>query len=350
MIEKGMAIVRRRYNARIQRTKGILEMAAALYEGSLSFQTTRAAENVVQTDSRVGQTIKLSLNAAGAQRENGISLSFAAEGFRVIRAVAERKITVGWVNPSAAATLACRGRGPFRRSLPIRAIAVFPSYDVMGFAVHKSTGIESLAHIRQERFPLLLSTGPASAHALAESPTMFTVACVLKAAGFALGDIRKWGGKIQSVSRPSHLDRRAAIENRSVNAVFDEGIKSWGQTAVDNGFRYLPLDGDILKRLTAMGYRPSMVPKARFVGMAEDVPTIDFSGWPLVVHSELDDEIAYALCEAIEARKEVMPTDNYRPLEMADLCANGEETPCDIPLHPGAELFYREKGYLRESR
>jgi hypothetical protein len=62
-----------------------------------------------------------------------------------------------------------------------------------------------------------------------ERATMFTVAAVLRAAGFSLADIRKWGGKIHSVPRPSDPCRRAAIQNGTINAVFDEGIKSLGR-------------------------------------------------------------------------------------------------------------------------
>lgn len=339
-----MTTIRRRYNAEIQRAKGLLELAAALYDTSLSFQTTRAAEQVLQTESRVGYSIKLALTAT---REKGVSLSFAADGFRELEAVARRKISLAWINPSAAATLAFRGKGLFSKRLAIKTIAVLPSYDVMAFAVHKSTGITSLAQIRKERIPLRLSTGKTTKAFLMSSPTMFTVSAVMKAAGFRLADIRKWGGKIQSVSRPSHPDRRAAIENGTINAVFDEGIKSWGQTALDHGFRYLPVDGEILKRLIALGYRPSVVPKSRFQGMAEDVKTVDFSGWPMVVHAGMPEDVAYALCEAIEARKELIPTDNFKPLDMAQLCANDEEAPNDVPLHPGAERFYRERGYLK---
>jgi len=339
-----MSAMRHRYNAEIQRAKGLLELAAALYDTSLSFQTTRAAEQVLQTESRVGYSITLSLAAA---REKGVSLSFAADGFRELKAVAQRKISLAWINPSVAATLAFRGKGLFSRPLAIRSIAVFPSYDVMAFAVHESTGMASLAQIRKERIPLSLSTGKTTKASLMYSPTMFTVSAVMKAAGLTLADIRKWGGKIQSVSRPSHPDRRAAIENGTINAIFDEGIKSWGQTALDHGFRYLPVDGEILRRLTAIGYRASVVPKSRFRGMSEDVKTVDFSGWPMVVHAEMAEDVAYALCEAIAARKDLIPTDNFKPLEVAQLCANDEEAPYDVPLHPGAERFYRERGYLQ---
>lgn len=342
-----MTTMKTRYSAEVQRAKGLLELAAGMYNTSLSFQTTRAAEQVLQTDSRVGYSLKLALTTTRAQHENGVSLSFAADGFKELRAVAEGKISLAWINPSVAATLAFKGKGPFSKPLPIRTLAVFPSYDIVGFAVHAATGVKSLAEIKQKKIPLRLSTGQTTKRALTHHPTMFTVTSVMKAAGFTLGDLKKWGGKIQSVTRPSHPDRRAAIENGTIDAVFDEGIKSWGQTAVDQGFRYLPVEGQILERLTAMGYRQTVVPASRFRGMTEDVKTVDFSGWPMVVHKDMPDEVAYALCEAIEARKDLIPTDNYKPLDIAQLCADDEEAPHGVPLHPGAERFYRDRGYLK---
>jgi TRAP-type uncharacterized transport system substrate-binding protein len=67
----------------------------------------------------------------------------------------------------------------------------------------------------------------------------------------------------------------------------------------------------------------------------------------MIVRADMKDEVAYAICEAIERRKKVIPTDNYKPLELAQLCANDEEAPYDAPLHPGAVRFYRERGYLK---
>jgi TRAP-type uncharacterized transport system substrate-binding protein len=341
-----MNMVKHRYSAEIQRTKGLLELAAALYDTSLSYQTERAAEQAMQTESRVGYSLTLALTAT---REKGISFSFAADGFRELQAVSRGRLSLAWINPSVAATMAYRGKGLFSKRQPIRTIAVFPSYDVMGFAVHESTGITSLDQIRKERIPLRVSTGTVSQEWVKYSPTMFTVCAVMKAAGFTFADLRRWGGKIQSVTRPSHPDRRVALEKGTVNAVFDEGIKSWGQSALDAGFRYLPVAGSMLKKLTAIGYRASVLPKSRFPTLPADVPTVDFSGWPMVVNAAMPDDGAYALCEAIEARKALMPTDNFKPLDMAQLCANDLEAPFDVPLHPGAKRFYLEKGYLKSA-
>ena len=337
----------KRYNAGVQRARGILELAAALYDTSLSSQSMRAAESVLQTDSRVGNAVRLSLAARSADKNDGVSLSFATGGVREIVAVARGEISLAWVNPSVLLTMAYRGKGPFRKRAPLRAVAVFPSHDVVAFAVHASTGIMSLSQIKQERFPLRLSTRRVAQGNLKENSTMFTVMAVMRSAGFTLADIKKWGGKIQLTARPSDPLRRASIESGAVNAIFDEGIKSWGQTALDNGFRYLPVEGAVLKPLAAMGYRSVMMSKLGFRGMSEDVTTLDFSGWPMIVRADMPNDVAYALCEAIEKRKDSIPTDNYKPLDVAQLCINDDEAPYHVPLHPGAKRFYREHGYLK---
>ncbi len=336
-----------RYNAGIQRAKGLLEIAAALYDTSLSYETRRAAEGVLQSDSRVGRVLRLSLGVNRSAPEDRLPISFTTGSFREIIAVAQGVYSLAWVNPSVLLTMAYRGKGPFKKRLPLRTIAVFPSFDVMGFAVHESTGITSLAQIKRERIPLRVSTGFLPKSDMTGSATMFTVSATLKAAGFTLADIQKWGGKIQSVPRPSDPRRRAALEAKTIDAVFDEGIKSWGQTAIDNGFRYLPIDGAVLRQLKSLGYRASAMSRCGFRGLKQDIPTIDFSGWPMIVHADMPNEVAYALCEAIELRKDLIPTDNFKKLRMAQVCRNDDEAPFDVPLHPGARRFYRERGYLR---
>lgn len=336
-----------RYNSGIQRAKGLLEMAAALYDGSLSHQTRRAAEGMLQTDTRVARVVRLSLDRRANERNDDIPVSFVTGSFREIIAVANKKYSMVWVNPSVLLTMACRGKGPFRTPRPLSAIAVFPSWDVMGFAVHESTGIVSLEQIARDKIPLRVSTGRIPQDDLDASATMFTVSAVLKAAGFSLGQMRRWGGKFHIAPKPSDPSRRAAIEHGEVNAIFDEGIKSWGRTALEHGFRYLPVQGKVLKALTRMGYRPAQLSTAHFKGLDHPVPTLDFSGWPMIVHAGMAEDVAYALCEAIEQRRAVFPTDNYKPLDIAQLCANDEEAPLDAPLHPGAKRFYRERGFLK---
>jgi uncharacterized protein len=338
--------VTKRYNAGIQRAKGLLELASGLYDSSLASESWKAAEGVLQTDTPIGNTLKLSLTPKPNDRQ-GIALSFTTGGFAAITAVGEGKFSLAWINPSVQTTMAYRGKGPFRKGLPLRTIAVFPSYDVMGFAVRESTGITSIAQIKKKRFPLKVSIRRTDKPARKEDSTMFTVAEVLRAAGFTLEDIHRWGGAIHSTTRPSDPMRRAGIESGAVDAVFDEGIKSWARTALENGFRFLPIEGSVLKHMMGLGYRATRMTKAEFPGLTAEVQTLDFSGWPMIVRADMRDDVAYALCETIDKRRDLMPTDNYKPLDVAQLCANDEESPYDVPLHPGAARFYRERGYLK---
>src|SRR6476659_9868373 len=111
-----------RYNAGIQRAKGLLEIAAGLYDSSLSYKTRRAAENVLQTDTDLGRVLRLFVDTKKSETRPEVTI-----------AVAEGKYSLAWVNPSVLLTMAYRGTGPYPRKLPLRTIAVFPSYDVMGF-------------------------------------------------------------------------------------------------------------------------------------------------------------------------------------------------------------------------
>ena len=271
-----MNTVKHRYSAEIQRTRGLLELAAALYDTSLSFQTTRAAEQAIQTESRVGYSrlsrsrlrVKKGFLSHLRRMDFGSSRRSAGANFRspgsILRSPQPWPLGAKDYSPGGS------------RSGPSRSFLRTTSW------VLPSTSLpESPRWPRsKERIPLRLSTGTVSRAWVKYSPTMFTVAAVMKAAGFSFANLRQWGGKIQSVTRPSHPDRRAALEKGTINAVFDEGIKSWGQTAIDAGFRYLPVEGEILKKLTAIGYRQSFLPKSRFPALPADVPTVDFSGWP----------------------------------------------------------------------
>ncbi len=66
-------------------------------------------------------------------------------------------IELAFVNPSALLTQAYRGVGLFSAPLPLRIVAVYPSWDRFVFMVHPRTGIRSLASIRLLRSTVLHS-------------------------------------------------------------------------------------------------------------------------------------------------------------------------------------------------
>ena len=107
------------------------------------------------------------------------------------------------------------------------------------------------------------------------------------------------------------------------------------------------LDEAMLTQLEALGFRRAMLPKAHYLRLETDVPTLDFSGFPVYTHANVPDAIVTAVCAALEARKETIIWQESGPLPLERMCRDTLAGPLNIPLHPAAERFWRERGYLK---
>ena len=282
--------------------------------------------------------VRISLGAVEASSFQS-ALSFATGSPDLAFAVARGELEVAAINPSAYLTMAYRGTGPFPEPLPLRALAVMPSWDRMAFAVSNRTGIESLAEIRERRLPLKASLRGNLAHA-----TRFLIDEVFAAHGFSLRDLDSWGGQFQYVDTPSAQERLDGMRDGSLDAVFDEGIKGWGPFAIEQGMRLLPVEGPALDRLNALGWPVGPLPAEMFPGTAGLHPS--FSGWPIVTRADLTDEAAYSIARALDAARSRIAFDSEHPVSLEELCRNSDTTALEVPLHPGAERYYVERGAL----
>src|SRR5688500_16243199 len=94
------------------------------------------------------------------QVQNGTfhdGVSFATGSPDLLFAVARGDVDVAAINPSAYAAMAVRGTGLFPSPLPVRTVAVMPSWDRMGFAVSERSGLQSLTDIKERKYPLRVS-------------------------------------------------------------------------------------------------------------------------------------------------------------------------------------------------
>jgi len=266
-------------------------------------------------------------------------------GIRAPIEVGTRRVDIAYVNPSAMVTMAYRGKGYYKQKMPLRVLASFPSWDRIAIVVSKDLGVNSLHDVARRKIPLRVSTRFSGVN----NGTYYTISTILSLYGLSFERIKRWGGQVQECPRPFSPERLKSIAKHSINAVFDEGISTiggWLDQALENGYDILPLEPDIVKKLEQLGYSRSVLPKSRYPQLKEDVMSIDFSGWSLVTHRWLPDSVAYAAIETINERQRFIPVDDDQPLDMRNLCRSTEKCPLQIPLHPGAEKYYREKGYL----
>ena len=261
-------------------------------------------------------------------------------GIQGARLVGRRKIDIAWLNPSVIPAMAYHGRGPFRKPLPLRALAVFPSYDRLVVAVGRKHGIRSMDDLKRKRPALTVSVAT-------NDCVDFAIGALLRAHGMSLKTFEEWGGVVEPVVRPSNPRRLEGIASGEVDAVIDEGLTSWAATAVEHEMAFLHLSPKGMARLDRYGFTHAPLTGPLFDGkLPEPVTAVDFSGWPIVTHADMPDELAYQVVGAIENMREDIGYDTPGVPPMTQFCGDTPDGPLDLPLHPGAERYYKEKGYL----
>ena len=268
---------------------------------------------------------------------------FASDSPASVEAVASGEADIAICNPGGVLGMAARGRGPFKTPLPLRAIMSIPQFDQLGFAVSPKTGLKTLADLKRTRYPLRVSLRGQPDHSV-----HLITDHVLSAYGMSLKDIEAWGGKVvYTEGMPYRPDRLGAVIRGELDAVWDEALPLYAPQAIEAGLRFLAIDEPELKSLEADGLMRQSITDEEYPGLGETVWTVDFSGWPVFCLASAPDEMIYNFCAGMDARRDRIPWYGDGPMPLDVLCKDSRDAPLYLPLHPGAERFWRERGYLR---
>jgi len=278
--------------------------------------------------------------------ESGVFRLFGANHPDSIVEVYERKLDISIMNPSAILSMGHRGVGIFAHPMEVATIAVLPHYDQLGFAVSKASGIQSLDDIRERRYPLRLST-----RGSLDFSTTRLVELVLKAHGFSYADIISWGGSVSyDQPMPNDASRIGKAKAGELDAIFDEGVMLWANDVEEAGMTFLSLAENRLVELEHLGFRRGTIEKERYPNLPADVPTVDFSGWPIYARVDTPDLLVRKFCESLEAGKADMVWHiggrKQADLPLARMVVESPETPMDVPFHAAARQYWTELGYL----
>ena len=270
---------------------------------------------------------------------------YASDGPDSIDMVASGEADIAICNPGGVLGMALKGKGPYKKPLPLRSIMVMPQFDQLGFAVHPKTGLKTLGDLKRLKYPLRVSLRGQPDHSV-----HFITNHVLSAFGMTLDDIKSWGGKVvYTEGMPNGPDRLGAVERGELDAVWDEALPRFAAEAIKLGMKFLPVDEPQLKALEADGLMRAAITDQEYPGLGPDVWTVDFSGWPVFCLASASDEMIYKFCAAMDARRARIPWEdgNGQPLPLEKLCKDSKEGPLYLPLHPAAERYWRERGYLK---
>ncbi|WP_207890281.1 TAXI family TRAP transporter solute-binding subunit [Rubrobacter taiwanensis] len=207
-------------------------------------------------------------------------------------------------------------------------IQIYP--EVMHVVTLERTGIESIADLEGKR----VAIGPPG------SATQSATRGILAAYGIEDGDYQAFeegfgdaAGRLQD----GNLDASFAILGSPASSV-DELQATTGQV------RYLEIEGDALERFTGETfYEPYEIPADHYAWLEEPVSTV--SAYAILVGStnQIDEETGYQITKVLAERA---AEEISHPQAENMTKENALLGRLDLPLHPGAERYYREEGML----
>jgi len=169
---------------------------------------------------------------------------------------------------------------------------------------------------------------------------------VMKAYGFTIADIEKWGGNFVLGNSAIGLD---AITDGKADVFMN--ARNLGDSLVKDIASKRPLlwiDGDratVQKAADTFHNKADMVPAGTYPFMEKDYPTVRM--WvALLAGSHVSDEVVYKYVKAV-AENEKRVQDIGGSLKSAFATQKMAVNPANLPYHPGALRYYKEKGLVK---
>jgi TRAP transporter TAXI family solute receptor len=201
--------------------------------------------------------------------------------------------------------------------------AVYPNY--IQIVASKDSGINSLADLKGKS----LSVGAA------KSGTELNARAIFKAAGMSYDDLAK-------TEYLPFAESVELIKNRQLDATLQSaglGVASIKDLATSVDVTVVAVPAPVVEALGAP-YVSATIPAGTYTGQDADVATVAVSNF-LVTHSDVSDEVAYEMTKQLfENLPELHAAHNAAKAISLEGALNG----MPVPLHPGAEKFYKEKG------
>jgi TRAP transporter TAXI family solute receptor len=229
------------------------------------------------------------------------------------------------------ATAAWKGSKDAGFSAPLNKLrgvaAIYRNY--VQIVVSESSGIKTLEDLKGKR----VSVGPK------QSGTELNARAIFAAAGVSYDDF----------SRTDYLpfgQSAKLIERGNLDATLQSaglGVDSIRQLATAVPIRLLPIPKDIIAKIGDPTFVPTVIPTRTYEGQTADVETAAIVNF-LITREGVSADVAYAMTKAIFG--------NLNQLVQTHPAAGGislkdANTGMPLPLHAGAERYYREMGIIR---
>ena len=216
-------------------------------------------------------------------------------------------------------------KAPLKR---LRAIAgTYNNY--IQIVASEESGIKTLEDLKGKR----ISVGAP------KSGTELNARAIFKAAGLDYKDM----GRVEFLPYAESVE---LIKNRQLDATLQSsglGMAAIRDLASTMPVTFVEIPAAVVEKIESDAYLPGVIPAGTYDGQDAEVPTVAITNI-LVSHEKVSDEVAYQMTKLM--------FDNLSSLGNAhsaakDIKLENATKNLPIPLHPGAERFYKEAGVLK---
>lgn len=217
----------------------------------------------------------------------------------------------------------------------LRAITTVGSSDQGFFLAREKVPVNSIKEIAEKKYPLrLTTTAKGSTGAIAADR-------ILGKYGITFDDLKSWGG---SVTFTSYTDAASLIADGHADANISPVVPALTELMSRVPMKWLQMEEEIIDQLVEQyQYSKNFIPKGKYSFAVEDGWTI---GGPnvILVNAEVPEEIVYRITKRLCENPKVVRNWGFWYVDFDPKIAwKG----LGGPLHPGAERYYREAGYIK---
>jgi TRAP transporter TAXI family solute receptor len=210
----------------------------------------------------------------------------------------------------------------------LRGIAgIYPNY--IQIVASADSGIKTLADLKGKR----VSVGAP------KSGTELNARAVLKAAGLSYKDL----AKVEYLPFGESVE---LMKNRQLDVTLQSaglGVSALRDLAASMKIVVVEIPADVVAKIGDPAYLPAIIPANTYEGQAKDVPAIAIQNF-LVTHEGVSADMVYKLTKSM--------WENLDALVAAHAAGKAIKKESalkgmPVPLHPGAEKYYKEIGLLK---
>jgi TRAP transporter TAXI family solute receptor len=168
---------------------------------------------------------------------------------------------------------------------------------------------------------------------------------LLRAYGISYADIKAWGGSTQPAGYNIIIDAFKDGRADVLFAVVTPKHPSVSEIVSAVDVKFVGLEPDMIAALAPLGYVPATMPPDTFKNQGEPVKTVGFPT-VLITNKDLPEPVAHTVTKTIIESKDALMR-GHAGLAEFDPRTAWEPAKVGLPLHPGAERAYREKGWMK---